>query len=111
MPALFHTLPERPLQGSYERHLAPTLLPAASWRARQKRSIRVLDVEAHFCGIDREAFGYFSHRGNGHAGRLHYDRNDGPLRLPASDAALVLLQHRREKRSNQSRHAMRTPRA
>ena len=104
---LLCAFPRRGLE-NFMRDISPQLRSKQHHGALGKNcSIRVLDVEAHLLRVNGEPFRHFSHRSDRHTGRLDYGGNDRPLGLPASDAPFVLLQHRREKRCNQSWHPVR----
>src|SRR5438094_2673198 len=66
-----------------------------------------LDVRAHARSVYRESFRNLCHRGRCDARRLDNGSDDRPLRLPATDCALVLLHHRRKKVCHFARDAMR----
>src|SRR5580658_6571089 len=63
---------------------------------RKDGSICMFDVKHHLLRVNQKPFRSFSHRANCHTGRLDHGSNYRPLGLPASDAALVLLQHCRK---------------
>src|SRR5450755_3345289 len=85
MPALFDTLANGRLNDLVS-DISPQPCSKQHHGALGKnRSVRILDVEAHFLGVNRKPFGGFGHRGYCCAGRLDYGGNNRPFRLPSAD--------------------------
>ena len=66
-----------------------------------------LEVLPHSLRIDGEAFDGVGQRAHRRSGRLHGRGDDWPLGLAAAGAPFVLLDHRRQVRGHERRHARR----